>query len=206
MRLGVDFDNTIVCYDQLFHRVALEKGFIHKELTATKASVRNFLRETDRERAWIELQGYVYGDRMDEAEPFPGVLDFFSRCRQLDVVTCIISHKTRFPFEGPSYDLHEAARRWLRKHGLDGQDFNPPDFIYFELTKEAKLDRIARLGCTHFIDDLPEFLSVADFPQGIIRILFDPGVSYFSECRFMRAESWREIQERLLVSLGTFSP
>ena len=30
--------------------------------------------------------------------------------------------------------------------------------MFFELTKEAKVARIGGLGCTHFIDDLPEFL------------------------------------------------
>ena len=32
MILGVDFDNTIVAYDSLFHRVALERGLIPADL------------------------------------------------------------------------------------------------------------------------------------------------------------------------------
>ena len=44
MRLGLDFDNTIVCYDGLFHRVAREEGLIPAALPATKSDVRNHLR------------------------------------------------------------------------------------------------------------------------------------------------------------------
>ena len=28
LRIGIDFDNTIVCYEQLFHQIAVEKEFI----------------------------------------------------------------------------------------------------------------------------------------------------------------------------------
>lgn len=29
MRIGVDLDNTIICYDALFHALALELSLIH---------------------------------------------------------------------------------------------------------------------------------------------------------------------------------
>ena len=32
MRIGVDFDNTLVCYDGVFHRAALERGLIPSDL------------------------------------------------------------------------------------------------------------------------------------------------------------------------------
>jgi len=28
MRIGVDFDNTVICYDKVFHAAAVEKGLI----------------------------------------------------------------------------------------------------------------------------------------------------------------------------------
>ena len=34
--------------------------------------------------------------------------------------------------------------------------------IFFEFTKEAKVKRIKSLGCSHFIDDLPEILEMID--------------------------------------------
>ena len=194
MRIGVDFDNTIVCYDALFHRVALEQGLIPADLPVNKSEVRNHLRRTDREPLWTEMQGYVYGARMSEAEAFPGVIEFFQECRRRGIQLSIISHKTRHPFLGEKHDLHEAARRWLEEQGF----FDPAKIglareeVFFELTKEAKLARIGERGCDAFIDDLPELLAEPSFPE-IERILFDPGNLYATETLFTRLRSWAEI-------------
>ena len=75
MIVGVDFDNTIVGYDQLFHRVAVERGLVPTGMEPTKSAVRDQLRNTGQEDAWTELQGYVYGARMKEAEPISGALE-----------------------------------------------------------------------------------------------------------------------------------
>ena len=195
----MDFDNTIVCYDQLFHRVAVEQGLIPPEVPASKGQVRDYLRRCGQEDAWTRLQGYVYGARMQEAPPFPGVLEFFTRCKQRGVTVCIISHKTRYPYLGPKYDLHQAAREWLESHGF----FDPTriglsqDQAYFEVTKQAKLARIARVGCTHFIDDLPEFLAEPEFPAGVERILYDPNGNYKKDNRFPSISSWEDIEEAI---------
>jgi len=200
MRIGVDFDNTIVCYDDLFHRVALEQGLIPAAIPVTKSSVRDYLRQIDREDDWTQLQGYVYGSRMAEAPAFPGVFDFFSRCRQTNIDVVIISHKTRQPFQGPVYDLHEVAYRWLEQNGLFDAHGNgrKSSVVYFELTKQEKLQRIESCRCDHFIDDLPEFLAEPGFPRGVDRILFDPGKLYTAEHKFRRAESWDDVAKLVL--------
>jgi len=176
LRIGLDFDNTIVRYDELFHRVALERGLIPADLPANKGAVRDFLRKAGREDAWTEMQGYVYGPRMSEAAMFPGVFDFLQFCRDSGITTFIISHKTRKPYLGPAYDLHQAALDWIAAQGF----YDPArgglarEHVFFELTKEAKLQRIAAAGCAAFIDDLPEFLAEPAFPPGTRKILFDP--------------------------------
>ena len=197
MLIGVDLDNTVVCYDQLFYQVAVEKGLIPADVSVSKAKVRDFLRQHGREDAWIELQGGVYGAYMQDALPFPGVLDFLARCKLKGVSVCIVSHRTRYPFQGPVYDLHQAAYEWLESHGFydSAQIGLAPDQVYLELTKEGKLGRIAELCCTHFIDDLPEFLEEPGFPTGVQRILFDPNDSYTNDFGFRRVASWTEIQK-----------
>ena len=100
MLLGVDFDNTIVCYDQAFHAAAVRKGLVPPETPVVKNAVRDYLRQCNREDDWTELQGFVYGAGMEAAQPFPGALEFFARCRERQVPACIISHKTRQPFLG----------------------------------------------------------------------------------------------------------
>jgi len=198
MHFGIDFDNTIVCYDALFHRVCVERGLIPPEIPVNKSDVRNYLRRIGNEAAWTEMQGYVYGARMSEAAPYPGVMEFFAACREAGKPVSIISHKTRHPFLGPQYDLQQAAQNWLEQ-----QDFFDPARlglpranVFFELTKEAKLARIASSGVSHFVDDLPEFLAAPGFPGGVQRILFDPNNLYAEE-KFTRAQSWAQIKELL---------
>ena len=201
MRVGVDFDNTIVCYDDVFHRVAVEWGLIPAEIAASKGAVRDYLRAQAREDTWIELQGYVYGNRFREAHPFPGVTEFFNRCEEQAVSVSIISHRTRYPFAGPRYDLHQAAYQWLETYGfaIDGPTGGSSVFVHLELTKATKLERIGRESCSVFIDDLPEFLGEPAFPKNVERILFDPSATHsIDECPFQLARSWREI-ERLVL-------
>jgi hypothetical protein len=192
MRLGIDFDNTIVCYDALFHRVAREQGVIPAHLPANKSEVRNHLRTVGREDVWTALQGLVYGARMGEADPYPGVLDFLHACRRTAIPVFVVSHKTRHPFLGEPYDLHAAALAWLQNHGFFDPDRLglPRDHVFFELTKQAKLQRIAACRCTHFIDDLPEFLAEPAFPPRVDRLLFDPNRLYPGETRFRLLHAW----------------
>jgi hypothetical protein len=199
MLLGVDFDNTIVSYDTVFHLVARERGLIPAEIEPSKDKIRDYLRACGREDEWIELQGYVYGARIAEAEPFPGVTDFFLRCRQIGLSVVIVSHKTLYPYAGPRYNLHRAAFQWLEEKGFFELSTIgiSHDQVFLELTKKEKIQRIAALGCTHFIDDLPEFLSEAEFPTEVIRILFDPNDNYPSGYPFPRMRSWTQVNSIL---------
>ncbi len=201
MKIGVDFDNTIVSYDSLFFKIALEKKLIPGDLAVTKNDVRDHLRKIDREDDWTEMQGYVYGARMNEADPFPGVLDFFLRLKSAGLPFVIVSHKTRYPYMGEKYDLHASARGWLKTRGFfseQGIDIGAEN-VFFEPTKHDKLRRIGAVGCTHFIDDLPEFLGEESFPARVERILFDPGEAYPEDRRFLRKPSWSEIEAYILA-------
>ena len=175
MRIGIDFDNTIVSYDALFHKVAREQGLVPPETPVNKVAVRDHLRRIGREDRWTEMQGYVYGARMDEALAYDGVIDFIHRAGAAGHEVLIVSHKTRHPFLGPRYDLHAAARTWIEHHlTWNGRALLPARHIFVELTKEEKIARIAACGCDSFIDDLPEILLSEAFPAQTTRLLFDP--------------------------------
>lgn len=175
MRIGLDFDNTIVSYDSLFHTVAQEQGVIPPELPANKLAIRDYLREIDKEAIWTEMQGTVYGARMLEAQAFPGVHSFIRRATEAGHSLAIISHKTQYNFLGPRYDLHSAARAWIDRFLCeDGHPLIAEEQIYFELTKDKKIARIESFGCEAFVDDLPEILLAAQFPPTATRYLFDP--------------------------------
>ncbi len=195
MKIGIDFDNTIVCYYGVFKKVAVERSLVPENLPAAKSQVRDYLRNQGQENAWIELQGHVYGARMLDAVPCNGVLFFLNVCKELDINVCVISHRTLLPFLGPPYNLHQAARDWLRYYGFYEETGLSPDQVHFELTKQEKLNRIENEGCDLFIDDLPEFLAEPGFPVNVRRIFYDHDNHYPTESRFERATSWKEIEK-----------
>ena len=194
MRLGLDFDNTIVSYDSLFHKVALEDGLIPADLAPTKLKVRDYLRSQGREQTWIEMQGYVYGARMAEAAMYPGVERFLRWARSLNLPICIVSHKTRHPFAGPRYDLHEASRVWIAERLRDAEGpLVDSSAVFLELTKDEKFKRIHALQCEAFVDDLPEILVAPQFPKATAPILFDPD-DHHPEEKLARLRHWDELK------------
>lgn len=197
MIIGVDFDNTLVCYDEIFHRLALERGLITPDVTPTKTDVRNHLRRMGNEQAFTELQGEVYGPRILEATIFPGAKEFFRSCRDQGVVVKIISHKTRFPYAGAGHDLHSAARSWLEHNWFflaEGAAL-PREAVFFEPTKTAKIARIRSEKCDLFIDDLPELLADLAFPAETKRVLFDSANQFPDNAAYARMRSWDDITQ-----------
>ena len=186
MRIGIDFDNTLACYDELFWELACEGGLVDASIPHRKDAVRDHLRRANLESTWTALQGQAYGPRILEADPFPGSVSAVADFRRRGWQVFIVSHKTRTPIAGPEYNLHAAARNWLLSQGILGQGIfgqgmlGPAatslgdEQLFFELTKADKLERIRELKCDWFIDDLPEILTDSQFAPKVGRILFDP--------------------------------
>lgn len=195
--LGIDFDNTLVSYDGVFHRVASDQGLITSDVGRGKDDVRGYLRKADREDDWTALQGEVYGARMHLASLYEGAAEAISKLMAAGARIRIISHKTRFPFRGPRYDLHEAARGFLASQGIAGaaQALLEPSSVFFELTIEEKLERIGSEKCAVFIDDLPEILSHPQFPRHVRPVLFDPQDIHAAHGGLDRVRSWRDVEQ-----------
>lgn len=198
--IGIDFDNTIVCYDTIFHRVCVERGLSPAGLAVNKTSVRDYLRSIGQEDAWTEIQGHVYGTRMSEVEAYPGFLDFLRAARRAGREVFVISHKTRFPFKGAPHDLHAAALNWLEANHFFSTRTGPlrRANVFLELTKEAKWERIGQCACGAFIDDLPEFLLHPSFPKGVAPVLFDPNDLHPERPGILRMKHWSEAKRLLL--------
>ena len=168
--IGLDFDNTLVCYDRLFHKTALERGLIDNSIPPDKVAIRNYLRKENRDEDFTLLQGEVYGLKILEAEPANGMLEALMELNKLQIPMVLVSHKTKTPYRGPRYDLHESAINWLNKYGFfsrKGLAWSR-DQVFFESTKTEKIERIKSLGCTHYIDDLEEILEA--LPASIKKI------------------------------------
>jgi len=199
MLIGIDFDNTIVCYDRLFYETALEADLIPADLPATKSDVRFHLVMCGLEKVWTELQGQVYGPKLILADPFPGVLEFFRTARSCGVPTTIISHKTRFPYAGRRFDLHLAAQNFLVSHGFYDDDTGlTEENVFFEQTLEKKVERIKSQGCTYFIDDLTDVLDNPNLPAELKKILFDPSDVRRNEVERTRVTTWSEATKLLI--------
>lgn len=189
MRIGIDFDNTIVCYDKAFYLAALEKKLIPEHIPQTKSGVRNFLRANSQEDLWTELQGYIYGKRMDLSHPFEDIDIFLDYTHKNKIETFIISHKTLYPYLGPKYNLHDEAKRWIDSFTF----LKKVNGVFFELTLQEKLSRIENQKCDYYIDDLPELLNHPNFPKNTRKILFDSNNLYILEPEYKKFSSWDEI-------------
>ena len=176
--LGVDFDNTLVNYDDVFLRTAQRMGFITPGVTKHKTSIRDAIRQvTDGEGKWQQVQAHVYGRARDEAVLINGVQEFIQTCRRLGVPVYIVSHKTKFAAQDTDkIDLRRAALDWMTQKDffeLKGLGFSA-DQVFFESTRQDKVGRVKQLGCTHFIDDLEETFLEESFPRGVNRMLYSP--------------------------------
>lgn len=175
MIIGFDLDNTIVCYDQAIERLAEETLLIPKNLSRTKSSLRDYLRREDREDEWTEFQGRLYGPGMAYAEPFPDVIEVIKSIQHSGHTTFIISHRTRHPYLGPRYDLHESAKNWIGDRlKIDEKPLFTEKDVNLNETRDAKIALVSSLDCDVFIDDLIEVLGDAAFPVKAKKILFAP--------------------------------
>jgi hypothetical protein len=202
VRIGIDFDNTIICYDQVFAAAAHQRGLVPRGWSGLKTELREYLRsKPDGEFAWQGLQGFVYGKGIGNAEIYPGVRDFLAACRQHRCSVYIVSHKTRFGHQDPDRtDLRQAARGWLQAAGLIGTEGSvlTIDDVYFEDTQAAKVERLASLDLDVFIDDLVDVFEQPHFPRHIKSILFaNPEGAPTGP--YTPIASWAEIQREVFA-------
>ena len=57
MNIGIDFDNTIAKYDEIFVETAKEYGFVSSNWLGNKQSLKKELQNKKKE--WMKLQGLV---------------------------------------------------------------------------------------------------------------------------------------------------
>ena len=201
MRIGIDFDNTIAGYDALFVEAAQNHGLLPPRYSGTKRQVRDTVRRKAGEATWQRLQTAVYGPRMGDALLIEGVDDFLGACAERRIPVFVVSHKTKVsPVDPDGVDLRQAARDWMEDRGLLASDgfALTPDHVFFEDTRQAKIARIAALGCSHYIDDLEEVFLEESFPPDVRRYLFSPGNGALPSGPFHAFRSWRDITHDIL--------
>ena len=198
MRVGIDFDNTLVSYDDVFLKAASERKLLPRPFSGDKKDVRDAIRRNAGEAEWTKLQAEVYGRRMAEARMIEGAKEFVVACRQRGAQVQIVSHKTRHAAADPGgADLHAVALAWMEDNGFfekDGLGLRRED-VFFEPTREAKCRRIESLGCGYFIDDLEEVFREPNFPAGVRCFLLHRSESPFPSGPFTAFANWSAITE-----------
>ena len=192
MKIGVDLDNTIICYDNVFAHVARTLGY-DCDGALTKNSIKTWFNNKGMDYKFTEIQGLVYGKYIKHADLFGGVKDCLEAwCKQQHEMY-IVSHKTKYPIIGEKIDLRKAAIRYLIDTGIVKQGSIPVENVFFEGTVRSKLIRISKLNLDVFIDDLPAILNANEFPPLTSKILFDPKRKTKEVSNFFMATDWLKI-------------
>jgi hypothetical protein len=201
-RVGIDFDNTIVCYYDLLISIVTELNWLKPPVPNSKKELRDRLRLIEGgDRKWQQLQALIYGPRIKEARIFDGFREFLSHGYNKGLKCFIVSHKTQYAFrDDTGIDLQHAALELMKNNNLLGVGnslFKRSD-IFFESTREEKIRRVIELGCTHFIDDLHEIFEHKEFPPDVKKILFNPVKSSEKTQGLITLSSWNDISQYVL--------
>ncbi len=205
MRIGLDLDNTLICYEQVFLAEARSLNLLPDAWVGTKRQIKEELKSrSGGEKLWQMLQGRVYGPCINQAEMYPAVANFLLRCRHGRHEIFIVSHKTEFGhFDMTRTPLRQAALSWMTRNGFfDSNRFDiSQKNVFFLGTRKGKVSRIGELELDVFIDDLAEVFEEDGFPP-ITKILF--GDSRRESEIGHTFDSWSEIGECLLgpISIG----
>jgi len=200
MHLGVDLDNTLVCYDEVFLWGAHHLKLLPDGWSGNRKEVRDYLRSDPYgEEVWQRLQGKVYGHWMYRASLFVGVYRFLWRCRVRKIRVDIVSHKSMFGhFDREKIPLRDCAMDFLRHAGLFSENDNSMiKSVEFVSNQEKKLQLIEKKNFDWFIDDIPELLESEKFPTQTSALLFEPNGNGYTG-KLDTVISWSELERRLL--------
>ena len=197
MFFGVDFDNTIADYDNLFFHLAVEKNIISKGKKFGKKEIKEKLVAEGREEDWRLLQSIAYGSRMLDAELSSGFADFVKKARNRGFDISIVSHKTCFSnFTNNGINLRDVALRWMEKHSFFCKLGFSQEEIFFESSKLNKIRKIRHLNFSHFVDDLVEIFQNSNWPKNVNFLLLDKSKSCL-DVNVKKYSSWHDINNNI---------
>ena len=196
MKIGIDFDNTIACYDNSFYEVALKEKWINSSTKPNKQSVKQSMHSNKMFDEFTILQGLVYGKEILRAKVFEGFYGLIQENYKKHELF-IISHKTKYPIIGDKTNLHQAALDFIKFNRLHYFVNSLHKRVFLELKKEEKIKRTKLLDLDLFIDDLPEILGMDGFLNKTKKILFDPNKKEESFPHIKKFSSWGDINNYL---------
>lgn len=195
--IGIDLDNTIICYDESFYKVAIANGLIPDYVGAKKTEIKAYLTSLpEGQYQWEKLQGLVYGKHIGQANLFAGVLSFLDKALASKTKkVSIISHKTVLAHhDNEQTNLRYAAISFLKENSVITSHRLAINDVYFCNTLEEKVQKISVLNCCVFVDDLAKVFQHPGFPPSCRPLLFR-GHSRFFPCY----PSWEHVYNEIFT-------
>ena len=196
LRIGIDFDNTIVNYDSAFKKIAAQYKYISKNWDGNKQQLRNEIIKKDSVETWKKLQGLVYGKYIYLAKLNEGIEKFLIKSKLINSKIFIVSHKTIYGhYDKRKILLRKAALDWIKNRNFFIKKLIKKENIYFEESIENKVKRINQLKLNFFIDDLELILKNKKLNKNIKKILFNELKKKNKNSNIIQHSKWENIDE-----------
>lgn len=169
-RIGFDLDNTLIDYSESV-KVFCESRSLNP--LESISDLKILLKASDSTGLnWRLAQGWLYAHGLQYAQLSEGAVSLLTYLESQHYSMFIISHKTFF---SPTYcgkePLRDLALNWIMKSELTNF-FSQNKEVFFEDTRNSKIERIRDLKLDYFVDDLEEVFSHSKFPLNTSKILF----------------------------------
>jgi hypothetical protein len=192
MRIGFDFDNTIVNYDFVFSQIANELNLEY--LDSPKNAIKNYYEiELGQPDSWKKVQFKVYCELISKIAPCDNFITFLNCLIENKHDFFIVSHKTQnIKINNTNLNLRDPAKKWIEK--------NIPIFnkerIFFESSAVAKVRKIKLLRLDFYVDDLLTILNHSQFPLVTKKILFNSCLLELNDIYVAR--NWHEVKTYII--------
>ena len=150
MKVGFDFDNTILNYDKVFAYLS-KVEFVMNLKNLIKVKLEKIINKKG-EKEWMRLQGLMYGKFIFKAEINQGVQNLIYRLLLNNYKVYIVSHKTKYGHFDKLINLRLQALKWLTLNSVINNKQQAIRKKYFVDSIIDKINKINELKLNYFIE------------------------------------------------------
>jgi len=201
MRIGIDFDNTIANYDNVFKKTSAKYKLINHLWVGNKKQLKKeIIKKTKNEEVWKKIQGKVYGKYMHLSKLNLDFDNFLLRSRLKGIDVFIVSHKTIYGhYDKEKILLRKVAMKWMHNQRFFNKHFYGLDSknIFFEKSIQDKIKRINKLKLDYFVDDLNLILTHKLFSKKTKKILYGNEKKLRPSSKYIVLNNWLGISNHI---------
>jgi hypothetical protein len=138
-----------------------------------------------KELEWLDVQEWLYTTGLTYAFISEGALDLINHLILMNSKIFIVSHKSKYSAKN-KLDLITPVSMWLNEKLGQIQ-------VFFEESRDKKIERIINLGITHFVDDLIEVFQEKKFPKSIKSFWFNPTFKNIDSTNIIQIKNISEV-------------